>query len=125
MNSVPPDHAGVASGINNAVSRVAGLVAIAVFGVVLSATFNRALDREFGSLGLPSEVRAHIDEQRSKLAAAETDDPGGRQAIERAFVAGYRSVIWIAVALALASAVTAAVLIDRDLRETSGYDSAR
>ena len=114
MNSVPPDHAGVASGINNAVSRVAGLVAIAVFGAIVSAAFNRALDREIGSLGLPSGVRAQIDGQRSKLGAAETDDPKGRQAIERSFVAGYRSVVWIAVALAVASAVTAAALIDRD-----------
>ena len=53
MNSVPPDHAGIASGINNAVSRVAGLVAIAVFGVILYSVFNRALDREFGSIALP------------------------------------------------------------------------
>ena len=76
--------------------------------------FNRALDRELGSIGLPAGVRAQIDEQRSKLGAAETDDPTGRQAIERSFVAGYRSVVWIAVALAVASAVTAAALIDRD-----------
>jgi EmrB/QacA subfamily drug resistance transporter len=81
MNSVTRDHAGIASGINNAVSRVAGLVAIAVFGAIVSAAFNRALDREIGSLGLPSAVRAQIDEQRSRLGAAETDDRRGRQAI--------------------------------------------
>ena len=120
MNSVPPDHAGVASGINNAVSRVAGLVAIAVFGAVVSAAFNRALDREMCSLGLPSGVRAQIDGQRSKLGAAETDDRRGRQAIERSFVAGYRSVVWIAVALAVASAVTSAALIDRDRAQDIG-----
>ena len=116
MNSVPRDHAGVASGINNAVSRVAGLVAVAVFGVVLYSTFDRALDRELRSLPLAPEVRASIDAQRRKLGAAETNDPQGRQAIERSFVAGYRSVLWIAVALALAAAGTAAALIDRDGR---------
>jgi hypothetical protein len=118
MNSVPRDHAGVASGINNAVSRVAGLVAVAVFGVVLYSTFDRALDRELRSLPLAPEVRASIDAQRRKLGAAETNDPQGRQAIERSFVAGYRSVLWIAVALAVAAAGTAAVLIDRDGRGT-------
>jgi MFS family permease len=114
MNSVPWDHAGIASGINNAVSRVAGLIAIAVFGVVLYSTFDRELDREFGSLGLAPEVRAEIDAQRSKLGAAETNDHRGREAIERSFVAGYRSVLWIAAALAVASAGTAAAMIDRD-----------
>ncbi|MGH8796486.1 MAG: MFS transporter, partial [Caldimonas sp.] len=37
MNSVGPDRAGVASGVNNAVSRTAALLAIAVFGVVMAA----------------------------------------------------------------------------------------
>ena len=115
MNSVPPDHAGVASGINNAVSRVAGLLAVAVFGVVLYATFDRALDRELRSRPLAPEVRAAIDAQRHKLGAAVTDDTAGRQAIERSFVAGYRTVLWIAVVLAVAAAGTAAVLIERDV----------
>ncbi len=117
MNSVPPDHAGVASGINNAVARVAGLVAIAVFGVVLYSTFTRALDREFAALGVAPAVRAEIDAQRRMLGAARTTDPRGREAIERSFVAGYRSVLWIAVALALASAGTATALIDRDRQQ--------
>ena len=81
MNSVPRDHAGVASGVNNAVSRVAGLVAIAVFGVVLYSTFNRALDRDLEALRVAPEARAQIDAQRSKLAAAATNDAQVRQAI--------------------------------------------
>ncbi len=115
MNSVGQNHAGVASGINNAVSRVAGLVAIAALGVVLYAAFNRALDRELNALNLPAVSRAEIETQRQNLGAAETTDSRGRQAIQRSFVTGYRYVVWVAVALAIASSVSAATLIsDRD-----------
>jgi MFS family permease len=111
MNSVPSERAGVASGINNAVSRVAGLLAIAVLGVVLYAGFNRALDRQLSTLDVPPIVRAEIDAQRRSLGAAQTTDPRGREAIRRSFVAGYRYVLWIAVALAVASSASAAALI--------------
>ena len=114
MNSVAQAHAGVASGINNAVSRVAGLIAIAVLGVVLYAGFNRALDRQLSALNLPPAIRAEIDAQRRNLGAAETADTKGREAIQRSFVTGYRYVLWIAVALAIASSASAAALIDRD-----------
>jgi EmrB/QacA subfamily drug resistance transporter len=114
MNAVPLERAGIASGINNAVSRVAGLLAIAVLGLVLYTGFNRALDRELSALKVPPQIRAEIDAQRRNLGAADTSDPRGRDAIRRSFVAGYRQVVWVAVALAVASSISAAALIDRD-----------
>jgi EmrB/QacA subfamily drug resistance transporter len=116
MNAVSKDFAGAASGINNAVSRIAGLLAVAVFGALLSAVFQNALERRLDRLQLASQVRAHIEEQRSRLAAAETSDTRGREAIEQAFVAGYRMVLWIAAGLALASSGSAAVLIRTERR---------
>jgi EmrB/QacA subfamily drug resistance transporter len=117
MNSIPKDRAGVASGVNNAVSRVAGVLAVAVFGLILSSVFNRVLDRRLTHLDLRPADRERIHSQRDKLAAIETTDPRERQAVNESFVAGYRDVLWIAFALAIASSVSAVMLIGDDLGE--------
>lgn len=114
MGAVTQERAGIASGVNNAVSRVAGLLAIAVFGVVLSGSFNRGLDRRLPELRLSEEARTQIDAERPKLAAAQAPDPRTQAAVRESFVDGYRVVLWIAAALALASAASAAVLIDKE-----------
>jgi EmrB/QacA subfamily drug resistance transporter len=116
MNAVDQSYAGAASGINNAVSRIAGLLAVAVFGALLTGVFQSALERRLDRLPVSPAVRAKIEAQQSKLAAAETGDPRGRQAIQEAFVTGYRAVLWVAVALALASSLSAAVSIRPERR---------
>jgi MFS family permease len=110
MESVPSSEAGVASGVNNAVSRIAGLLAVAVFGLVLSARFNSTLNLSLSRMQLSSAVRQNVEMQRSKLAGAQIEDPPVMHAFDEAFVSGFREVIWISVGMALLSALSAQVI---------------
>ena len=116
MGSVPTTHAGVASGVNNAVSRAAGLIAVAVLGLVVTHAFNSSLDSRLGSMSIPTSARAAIDSQRSKLALIDSPqslDGATRSAVTSAvrdsFDDGYRDAMMLAAALALVSAGVAAV----------------
>ena len=119
MNSAGQQRAGSASGVNNAVSRVASLLAIALFGMIFFRVFDHSLQKRLASVELSGNVRAEIYEQRSKLAAIETANPIGRAAVERSFVDAYRTILWMAVVLALASAASAALMIQRDSNPAS------
>ncbi len=119
MSAVKGDHAGVASGINNAVSRTAGLLSIAVLGIVMLSAFNQQLDRRLSNFEMTPTVRRSLDEQHVKLAGAQV--PEGveaatrvalKGAINEAFVSGFRVVMMIAVGLALLSAASAWLLIE-------------
>jgi EmrB/QacA subfamily drug resistance transporter len=119
MGAVPTERSGAASGINNAVARAAGLIAVAAFGVVLVAGFHRELDRELAARPLPPALRAQVDAERGKLAAAEAPAglPEGERAAVKAmfgtaFVAGFRQVMLLAALLALISAGAAALLVE-------------
>ncbi|XWK67937.1 MFS transporter [Tunturiibacter gelidiferens] len=112
MSSIDQSRAGVASGINNAVSRVAGLLAVAVMGLVFSMTFNGRLGRGLDGLGLPVAERQSVEGQRAKLAAARSDDVRVQRLIGESFVSAYGVVLWIAVGLSVASALSAALLIE-------------
>src|SRR5205085_12678541 len=68
MNSVKESHAGIASGVNNAVSRTAGLLAIAVLGLIMFQTFNHCLDQRLNQMAVPLQIREAVNNQRLKLA---------------------------------------------------------
>jgi len=119
MASVARERAGVASGINNAVSRTAGLLAVAALGIVMLHAFDSSLSRRLDALDVPAEARSSLDAQRVRLAGAEI--PGNldsrtqtqlKQAVAESFVQGFRILMLIAAALALLGALAAWVLIE-------------
>lgn len=112
MTAVASDHAGTASGINNTVARVAGLLAIAVFGVVLTRSFEAKMQPMLAQSWITPGVKSQVEAQMSKLAGARIDsvslDPMRRSAIQGAinesFLSGFRLVVIEAAVLALMAA---------------------
>jgi hypothetical protein len=111
MGAVDARHAGLASGINNAISRAAGLLAIAALGVLLVARFNVVLDRELAGMKLPDDVLVAVDAERSKLAAAEVP-PALHLVFVKSYLAGFRAVMITSAALATLGALCALVFIE-------------
>ena len=125
MSAVEEERAGVASGINNAASRVAWLLAVAVLGVLALGLFGDALDARLVALGAPPEVHEAMLGEREKLAAVGVP-PGVtgerraalEQAVEAAFVESFRVVMLIAAALAFLSSVVAARTIPSETKNS-------
>ncbi|HSV61450.1 MAG TPA: MFS transporter [Variovorax sp.] len=120
MNAVGTEAAGVASGVNNAVSRVAAVLAIAVFGLLMAWAFGARLDAGLQQLAVSPEVTQFLQGQRERLAEAALP-PGTEGAaaealrgqIHAAYVAGFRWIMLASAALALLSALSAWLWIDR------------
>jgi len=118
MNSVDQDRAGTASGINNAVARVASVLAIAILAIVMVKVFSSSLNRSLADQLLPPGIFQYIKSNEIRLAGL--DLPAGldadttaviRASISRAFVFGFRTVMLICAGLSLASAAVAWLMI--------------
>jgi EmrB/QacA subfamily drug resistance transporter len=79
-------NAGLASGINNAIARVAGLIGIAALGAVVAAQFGAAIDSRLAGAHLSGKSEAAV--AGAKKRTLERVEPSGVSARERALVAG-------------------------------------
>jgi EmrB/QacA subfamily drug resistance transporter len=120
MSSVGQDRVGAASGINNAVARVAGVLAIAVLGIVMVNAFSSHLNHSLAHLLLPPGLLEAIQSGEIKLAGLPV--PGDlspattaviKESIAEAFVFGFRIVMLICAGLAVASSVVAWLMIPK------------
>jgi len=121
MGAVPADSVGVASGINNAVSRVAGLLAVAILGVVVVSQFESSLSRRVSQDGLPAKARAALASGATRLARdpipVGLSQPAKQQveaAIRGAYVNGFRWAMGTCAVLCFLSAAACVTMIKRE-----------
>jgi EmrB/QacA subfamily drug resistance transporter len=120
LNAAGPSHVGTSSAINNMAARTGGLIAIAVFGLVLAHGFGAALTPALQAAGLPEAAQNALELQRAKLAGAVVpvdlslaQQEAATAAIKSAFIAGYRWAMCVAGVMAFVSALVALRFIRR------------
>jgi predicted MFS family arabinose efflux permease len=121
MDSVNEDRVGTASGINNAVARVASVLAIAILGIVMVDAFASQLNSSLAHLMLPPQALGDLRANENKLAGLQVPaglNPNVEAAVDisirRAFVFGFRVVMLMCAGLSLGSTAVAWFLIPRD-----------
>ncbi len=122
MGAVSSSHSGVASGVNNAVTRIAGVFAVAILGAVALFFFNDTLATQTEVLDLTDENRAALEQQAKNLFGTQPPDelaPEIRRLIEERIATAsldtFRLIMLIAAGLAWLSALLGVVLIDSQL----------
>jgi EmrB/QacA subfamily drug resistance transporter len=117
MSSVGENQTGIASAVNNAVSRLAGLIAVSVLSLVLASGFVRAFSARLQQTSLPPAAREEMMSNRARLH--DTPIPEGLSAEQRreavavldgAFNAGFREVMLVCAAIGSLSGVVALLL---------------
>ena len=100
MSSVAENQTGIASAVNNAISRLAGLVAVSLLALLLAHGFEANLTAQLAHSGLPAGVRAQFLNNRARLhdIPIPAGLPPGQRAeaaalLNGAFLAGFRLVM--------------------------------
>src|ERR687896_619763 len=122
-------NAGIASGVNNAIARVAGLIAIAAVGAVVASSFESRLEDEVGDAADRPAVAAAVEAAKDQpLAAVEVQGvpevvrASVRDAAEDASVGAFRVGVGIATALVALGGVLGLVGIQNPRRRVSAAD---
>lgn len=118
MESASDRYSGVASGINNATARIAGLLSVALLGAIAVGQFRATLDERLVHAQVAPDVRAALLAETSKLAEArvpgrveERDRQQLTRAVQESFVHSFRAMMLIASGMALLGSVCAVLTI--------------
>jgi hypothetical protein len=128
LGSVAPEHSGVASGVNNMVSRVAGLLAIAALGAVITGSFQTRLQQDVNRQNLGPPAHALVQGARTKplvidtSAVPATQRPTARGDLVDASVHAFRLGMVISAVLAVLGGLIAALGIENPRRKVECAD---
>jgi EmrB/QacA subfamily drug resistance transporter len=128
LGAVEPGHSGVASGINNAIARVAGLLAIAALGAVVAGSFQSRLDSDLAHSRLSAPARSVVVRARTKPLVIDTsgvpapEQPLVRHALVDASVHAFRLGMGIGAALAILGGLVSLVGIENPRRKVKCAD---
>jgi EmrB/QacA subfamily drug resistance transporter len=105
---------GVASGINNAVARTAGLLAIALFGIVFTVIFATGFDGRLERAHVSPQMRAVANAETAKFAGGTlppdvppADRPAVTVAMQAGYIAGFRGVQYVSAGVSFLAALIA------------------
>ena len=120
MSSVPLNHAGVGSAMNDTVRMVGGTLGVAILGSLLSSSYGADMEPAVKSLPEPAADAASDSLGHASVVADQIGGDAGRalsNAAETAFTTAMSSTLTVAAATALAGAVIALVVLPGQSRE--------
>ena len=120
MSSVPLNHAGVGSAMNDTVRMVGGTLGVAILGSLLSSSYGADMEPAVKSLPEPAADAASDSLGHASVVADQIGGDAGRAlstAAETAFTTAMSSTLTVAAATALAGAVVALVVLPGQRRE--------
>jgi EmrB/QacA subfamily drug resistance transporter len=120
FDAVDTEKSGVASGVNNAVSRTAGLIAIASLGIVLAAVFNAGFDNRIAGHHLSPQTAHIVHDERARLYAGTVpadvpmqDRPAVAMAVAESYLDGFRAVMMASALVCVLAALIALAIPGR------------
>jgi EmrB/QacA subfamily drug resistance transporter len=118
LGDVPKDKAGIASAVNNAVARIAGLVAVAAVGAIVAAQFSNVVDQKMKTAGIPPSTVTTAKQVTLQTTPPEPykNNPQFKQALSDASVSAFHAGVFTIAALLIAGGVVSLIGIRNPIK---------